>query len=424
LMECYRSVEPNQTWWHLPDGQTLRVVTNPHPQGGVTYFYENVTEKLELEIRFNALLRVQGETLDHLSDAVAVFGSDGRLRLWNPAFTELWRLAESRAKQRPHVAEIIEWCSLLHDDKQVWSALSTSVTALDEHREPFSGRMERADGTVVDFGVEPLPDGATLATFVNVTDSVRMERALVDKNEALVAADRLKNAFIQHVSYELRSPLTNIIGFAELLSEPKIGDLNAKQGEYAQLIQSSSSALLAIINDILDLATVDAGIMELDLQEVEISETLAAAVEGVQDRLAEASIKLVTNIPAAAGAFIADGRRVRQILFNLLSNAIAYSNEGDPIELVCERTTDAVVFTVTDHGCGIPDEVMTNVFDRFVAHGAGHHRHGVGLGLSIVKSFVELHGGTVSISSSQRTGTTVICHFPARPLPIAAAAAE
>ena len=424
LMECYRSVEPSEAWWHLPDSQTLRVVVNPHPQGGVTYFYENVTEKLELESRFNALNRVQRETLDHLSDAVAVFGSDGRLRLWNPAFTQLWKLAESRAKQQPHVSEIIEWCSLLHEDPEVWRSLSASVTAIGQNREPFSGRMERADGAVVDFAVEPLPDGSTLATFVNVTDTVRMERALMDKNEALEAADRLKNAFIQHVSYELRSPLTNIIGFSELLSEPKIGALNAKQSEYAELIRTSSSALLAIINDILDLATVDAGIMELDLQEVEIADTLAAAIEGVQDRLTETKIELVTNIPTDAGAFIADGRRVRQILFNLLSNAIAYSKEGDPVELDCERTSDSVVFTVTDHGSGIPDEVIASVFDRFVAHGAGLHRHGAGLGLSIVKSFVELHGGTVTIASTHGSGTSVTCRFPARPRPFAVAAAE
>ncbi len=411
-LSAYQQVGAEEHWWHLPDGRTLRVVANPHPQGGATFVFENVTERLDLESRYNALIRVQGETLDNLSEGVAVFGSDGRLRLWNPSLARVWKLSDGRLHDHPHVSQLIGWCRDLHDDMTAWQTLTAAVTGFAETRMPGSGRMERRDGVVVDFSTLPLPDGATLVTFIDVTDTVNVERALVDKNEALQQADQLKNTFIQHISYELRSPLTNIIGFAQLLGDPKFGELNDKQREYTGYIRSSSSALLAIINDILDLATVDAGIMELEVGTVRIRDTVAAVVEGLQDRIREAGIELRTVIPEGIGSLVADEKRLRQILFNLLSNAVAFSDAGGVIEIDCARENGHILFSVRDHGCGIPQEFIANVFDRFVSRSTGAQRRGSGLGLSIVKSFVEAHHGTVRIESVEGEGTTVTCVLP------------
>lgn len=413
MLASYQAMETREFWWHLPSGQTLRVVANPHPQGGVTYVYENVTERLDLESRYNALIRVQGETLDHLSEGVAVFGSDGRIRLWNPAFAAMWRLSSVQLENRPHVSDVIALCTAVHDDKMAWDSVRMAVAGLADSRTRVGGRLERRDGGVVDYTTVPLPDGATLVTFVNVTDTVNVERALVEKNEALQAADQLKNTFIQHVSYELRSPLTNIIGFAQLLADENAGPLNTKQREYTGYIMDSSAALLAIVNDILDLATVDAGIMELELAEVDIAATAAAAAAGLKDRIAEAHIRLEMDVPSSIGSFKADEKRVRQILFNLLSNAVAYTPDGGTVVLSCGREGDAVVFSVRDHGRGIPEEYIQSVFERFESRSTGSRRRGAGLGLSIVKSFVELHGGTVSIASQEGQGTTVTCRLPA-----------
>ncbi|MCX2724378.1 PAS domain-containing sensor histidine kinase [Roseibium salinum] len=424
MLENYQSLEAKENWWHLPDGRTLRVIANPHPQGGVTYIYENVTEQLDLESRYNALTRVQGETLDNLSEAVAVFGSDGRLRLWNPAFGRIWSLEEDRLSELPHVKEVVSACTLSEVEKQAWEQLAGSVTGLVDNRTQKISRLERHNGDVLDYATVPLPDGGTLVTFVDVTDSVNVERALLEKNEALQQADLIKNAFIQHVSYELRSPLTNIIGFAQLLSDPKFGELSEKQGEYAEYIQSSSSALLAIINDILDLATLDAGIMELDIGEVDVATTVSAAVEGLKDRIAEARINLRTHVPENIGMIVADEKRLRQVLFNLISNAVRYSEADGVVDVSCSREDDSVTFVVKDHGHGIPAEILTQVFNRFVGHDTGSRRQGAGLGLAIVKSFVELHGGTVDIQSAEGNGTTVTCVFPARPELADQAAAE
>jgi signal transduction histidine kinase len=415
LLSAYRSLEASERWWHLPDGKTLRVIANPNPQGGMTWIYENVTERLDLESRYNSLMNVQGETLDHLAEGVAVFGSDGRLRLNNPSFARIWHLSGELLAGRPHIAEIVAACRRPGDNEAVWTKFTASVAGLDENRAGMQGRMERSGGRVIDYAAIPLPDGQTMVTFVDVTDTANVARALVERNEALEAADTLKNAFIQHVSYELRSPLTNIIGFAQLLADARVGALNAKQHEYAGYILSSSGALLAIINDILDLATIDAGIMELDLAEIDIAATVGAAVEGLQDRIAEANIRLETQIPPGIGGFVADGKRIRQILFNLLANAVAFSPQNGTVRLSARRSGDMVEFTVSDDGPGIARDFLGSVFERFTSRASGDRRGGAGLGLSIVKSFVALHGGTVDIQSDEGSGVTVTCRFPARP---------
>jgi signal transduction histidine kinase len=411
LHDAYRADEAKEQTWHLPDGRTLRVVTTPTPDGGVTYLFHDVTERLDLERRFEELIRVQGETLDNLAEGVAVFGSDGRLRLHNPVFARMWRLTPTHLAERPHIETVATLCQPLHGDDATWQTLRQAVTAID-NREPVSGRLERRDGSVVDCTTVPLPDGATLVTFQDVTDSVNVERALRERNEALEDADKIKIDFVHHVSYELRSPLTNIIGFVHLLGDPGTGPLAAKQREYLEYITVSTNTLLALINNILDLATIDAGRMQLNLGPVDIRRTMDAAAEGVQDRLVSAGLALEIRAARNVGTFMADERRVRQILFNLLANAVGFSPPGETVTLAAERHADAVLFSVTDHGPGIPPEVQDRVFDWFETHSLGSQHRGTGLGLSLVRSFVELHGGTVTIDSVPGRGTTVTCTFP------------
>jgi signal transduction histidine kinase len=421
LHEAYRAVEAKEALWHLPDGRTLRAVTTPNPEGGVTYLFDDVTERLELARRYDALISVQRETLDNLSEAVAVFGSDGRIRLFNPHFARMWKLPTAALAERPHIETVSEWCKPLHHDDPVWSAMRSAVTAIDE-REPVTGRIECRDGSVVDCTTVPLPDGATLVAFQDVTDSVNVERALRERNEALEAADAIKINFVHHMSYELRSPLTNIIGFAHFLGDPATGPITEKQREYLGYINTSTNALLAIINNILDLATIDAGAMTLNLGLVDIRRTMEAAAEGIRDRLEKDGIRLDIVATPDIGSFTADERRVRQILFNLLANAVSFSPPGTTVTLAAERRRDAVVFRVTDRGPGIPPVMQDRVFDRFETHPLGSQHRGTGLGLSLVRSFVELHGGTVTLESAVGAGTTVTCTFPLEHVPLRSAA--
>lgn len=415
-LSVYRALDTQSDLWHLPNGQTLRVFATAHPQGGATWVFENLTEQVDLETRYNTLVKVQGETIDHLSEGVAVFGPDGRIRLSNPAFRALWGITEAEASPGMHIRAIEAACAQSYDHPDGWKRFGQMITSFDDERPSLQGTLELLSGLVLDYAVIPLPNAQTMLTFVNMTDSVRAERALTDKNEALRKADALKNDFVQHVSYELRSPLTNIIGFTDLLKTPGVGDLSDRQAEYIDHISTSSSVLLTIVNDILDLATVDAGIMHLNHSEIILDDLLDDVSIQIADRLQESVVTLEITAPANLGTLIADQQRLKQILIKLLTNATNFAPEGSVVALKCWREGEDFVFSVSDSGPGIPEDMLKTVFDRFESNAKGGKRSGAGLGLSIVESFVSLHKGKVSIDSHPGKGTTVICRIPSASL--------
>jgi signal transduction histidine kinase len=411
LHEAYRAVEPEKDTWYLPDGRALSVVTTPNPEGGVTYLFDDVTESLQLARRFDGLIRVQRETLDNLTEAVAVFGSNGRAQLFNPAFARIWKLSPEALGEQPHIDTVETWCRPLFDDVTTWGIIREAITRIDNRTEvPL--KLERKDGSVLDCMTTPLPDGATMLTFQDITDTENVERALRERNEALETADQMKVDFVHHVSYELRSPLTTIIGFAHLLNDPATGPLVTKQAEYLNYITTSTNSLFALINNILDLASIDAGAMTLEIGPVDIRKAIDNAAEGIQDRLAGNRIELKLEVDPNIGAFVADGGRVVQVLYNLLANAVGFSPPDSVITLSARRTEHHVVFAVTDRGPGIAPDVKDKVFDWFESHSNGSRHRGAGLGLPLVKSFVELHGGRVRVDSILGKGTTVTCDFP------------
>ncbi|WP_246733376.1 PAS domain-containing sensor histidine kinase [Methylobacterium sp. BTF04] len=422
VLAAYRAVEANEGWWYLPDGRSLRVVADPNPQGGLTYLFDDVSENMKLESRYNALMRVQAETLDTLKEPVAVFGADGRLTFANRAFATLWRFDAATLTERPRVDAVIAACRVLSPDEEPWLDIRGAITGL-ESRAGLTCRLEIVDGTVLDCAAQPLPEGATLLTLIDVTASVNVERALTDKNDALERTSRLRDTFVNHVSYELRSPLTNIIGFTQLLGDETVGALNERQREYSGHIMRSSGALLVMINDILDLASIDAGSLELSREVVDVRATVDAAVRGLEDRLSDSAIGLDLDVPDDIGSFVADGKRIRQILFNLLSNAVGFSTPGQHVRVEVRRSSSELTLAVIDQGQGMPPEVAARVFDRFESNTLGTRHRGVGLGLSIVRSFVELHGGHVVLDSMPGAGTRVTCIFPiTEPTPRRAAA--
>ncbi len=411
-------LDPNETiseadrWWHLPGERIVQLISEQRPDGGVTHLYIDETKRLALESELKATLRVQSETIDGLKEGVAVFATDGRLKLWNSAFATIWQIDTSLLKSGPHIDDIVEQSTSLYEDADVWARLTESATALSDERVPFDGQMLRRDSRVIDFSVMPLPDGATLVTFADVTASRRYERALVERNEALETAARMKNQFIGHVSYELRTPLTNIIGFTELLGSPHLGELNGKQREYLQDISSSSNTLLSIIDGILDLATIDAGALELEVEYINVREVIDSALRGVQERASRANLTLDVAIADDVKTFAADKARIRQVLYNLLSNAVGFSNEGETVLITCWREAREVIFQVEDRGVGIPQEAQQRIFERFESDSRGQKHRGAGLGLSIVKSVVELHGGKMQLESAPGVGTRITVHLP------------
>jgi len=412
LQEAYQTLDTQEMVWYLPGGQTLRVVVNPNPQGGVTYLFEDVTAQFALQSNFNALSRVQNETLDSLNEGVAVFGADGRLKLNNPAFEKIWNIDGAILASRPHIDSIISEMSRLFDDSGVWMAIKGSIAGVNDARHSQFFRMERPAGSIIDCVTAPLPDGATLVTFVDVSASVNVERALKERNEALEQAGQLRENFVHHVSYQLRSPLTNVIGFTEMLAAGAAGALTERQSEYVGHVFQSSKSLMVIIDDILDLASFDRGEITIERSPTNVREIVEEITAGFQERIAERKLQLTVLIEENVTTFLLDAKRVRQILFNVLSNAIGFSSEEQAIELTVRETQSSLIIAVKDNGRGIPPEIIDKVFDRFQTYTVSSRHRGAGLGLSIVKTLMQLHDGEVAIESELGGGTVVTCTFP------------
>lgn len=399
--------------WHLPTGKTLRVVAQRHPLGGVTYFYEDITEKLALESSYNTLIGVQRATLDSLGEGVAVFGLDGRLKLHNAALARLWRFEPADLSGEPHVQKLAAVCVERFGESPVWQKLLDSV-ASGEERQHNWGYFERSDHAVLSVAQAPLPDGAMLVTFADVTDRFRAEAALRERNLALLAADELKSEFVQHASFLFRNPLNAVLGFADLLSSGHAGALSAKQQDYVQSILIAAQKLGEITSDILDLAMIESGDMRLELARADLFDLLSRAAEPFRQQALSRDIVFDFNVPADIGDAVLDERRIRQIVFNLLSNAVRYTPRGGEIALGAAIAGDELQIHVSDSGPGIAPEVQPRVFGRFEAKARSGQRGGAGLGLALVHRFVALHDGWVEIETGEGRGTLVRCHLPRR----------
>lgn len=397
--------------WHLPGGQTLRVIAQAHPLGGLLFLYEDVSSQLRLESNYNALIKTQRATLDTLREGVAVFGPDGRLRLFNAAFARIWGFKPDELSGEPHLRRLAETCAARYGTDGMWDIVINSVTSAGPERRREYGEINRSDSAILSLTIAPLPDGASLASFADVTDRSRIENALRERNQALERADNLKTEFVGRVSHELRTPLNSILGFAELLDGELAGSLSTRHNEYVSAIVSASHILRDLINDILDLSHIDAGIMALDLEEIDLYGLLFAVTDQVRAGASTLGLSITLECKEDAGRFVADRRRIGQVLFNLLSNALKFTPREGIVEVGGKIVGDEVQLWVADTGPGLSRDAMPAAFERFVAK-SGSGKAGAGLGLALVNRFVELHNGWVELESVTDKGTKVTCHLP------------
>ncbi len=396
--------------WRLPDGRTLRVVSLPHPGGGVSMVFSDVTPELRLKSQFNQLIQVQQATLDKLSDAVAVFGADARLKLHNEAFERFWGVNRARIAQSPDFDGVVEFCRRRLHDLRFWEDLKARITDPDPAaRAAAAGELTTADRRIVAYQSRPLPDGATLISFADVTDTRRLEGALADREAALSATERLKREFVRSVSYELRTPLTTIIGYAELL-ESGAERLSARAAPHVSAIRAAAGQLARSIDNVLATAEIDAGELTLELRDVDLVALIEAAASRWAGDARAAGLTLAATATAGAslGLIRGDAGRLEEVLDHLTENALRHTPPGGSITLSAERASGEVSLSVADTGPGIPFHVQAHIFDRF----GGGDRAGAGLGLALVKALVELHGGWVALESEPGAGATFTCHLP------------
>ena len=418
LLLAYGKDEATKEVWHLPDNRVIKLAIHPNRHGGASWIFEDMSERISLESNYKSLTQVQHESFDNLKEGICVFGLDGRLKLHNPAFAKLWRIDKELLSHQPHISEIVEHCktiTLKNDIRDHWEELYTTITGFKDQRITEEGQISLEGDKHFHYALVPLPNGQAMLTFVDMSDSIRVEKVLTERNEALEAADRLKDNFIKHVSYELRTPLTHIIGFSDLLQSQISGSLNPKQNEYLEDIKSSSGTLLAIVNDILDLVTVDAGVMFIEQQPIAFEDIIHECLDSVNERLGNKAYSLDIYDACKHDPLMADRLRLKQILVHLITNSVQYSPENSSIHISLAEAKDQHCLTISDDGPGIPRELRKTIFQRFESQTLTQGRGGAGLGLTIVKSLVELHGGRVEIEHMGHdggTGTTVNCYFP------------
>lgn len=410
-------IDAHEELLFLPDDSTIRMVVTPHPFGGLLMTFEDVTDRLTLERSYNTLTAVQQETLDNLYEGIVVFGVDSRMKLSNPTFRQQWGLVGTEdspvfLEPEPPADVVFDAMRARFPSDRPWSEIKAEWMSFLAAREVRNGTVHLYEGLALDFAVVPLPDGATLLNFRDVTDTLAVQNALQERTEALETADRLKSEFLANVSYELRTPLNAIIGFSEVLEQEYAGPMNERQKDYANAILGSSNRLVRLVNDILDLASIEAGYLELERTHVDPA-LLASSVESLaRERVRARGVGLAIQCPTNLPPIEVDERRLTQALYNVVSNAVAFTPEGGDVVLTVEDLGTVVAFHVKDTGVGIALDDQSRVFERFERRGRSS---GAGLGLALVKSLIELHNGTVTLTSAPGAGTEVVCTVPRHP---------
>ncbi|PPD16282.1 MAG: two-component sensor histidine kinase [Methylobacterium sp.] len=401
LLSQFANVESVTQAWTLPNGRALRVVISPNPQGGVTYLFEDETERFTLAASYDRLKDAQWETLMALSEGVAVFGSDGCLQLSNPAFARLWHMPPEALQGHPHIEEVARASD--PSLAPLWQEIASQVCSLADARCEQQAQVMTAEGRTLIVTTTPLPDRATLIAASDVTDTVEAEKRLREHNKALEDAARLRTQFIRSVSFELRSPLQVVVGNAQALAGGVFGPLSERQQGYAQTLAQAADAVLALTDDILDLAGVEERSIELALEPVDMASAIADAMEGLKDRLGEAKVRVALNIANGLPAIIADPKRMTHILFNLIANAVSYSTTGDTVRLAVRREGLTTLIEVSDSGRspGLGDMAGRPGIERQNA-----------LRYSMARALVQLHQGTITFGDDPKGGQVTIVTLP------------
>ena len=410
--DWFLSPDPREENWLLADGTHLRVYAQPLPDGGLLLIFEDRTEQVQLSSARDTLLRVRTATFDNLFESIGVFSSDGRLSLWNSRFRTIWDVSEDLLAQHPRIDELLRAVQSRLAKPQQANLVRELVRAATVERKQRVGHVGFADGRIFEFAAIPLPDGNALFTMLDVTDSRRVEQVLRDRNDALEQADKVKTAFVTNMSYELRTPLTTIAGFAEMMSAGYAGELPDSAKDYVDGILQSTSRLAMLIDNVLDLTQGEAGTLPVERAPVDLAELAKNCVERIRAEATAKGIDLAVSLQSSLGTVAADSKRVGQALEHLLENAVCYSERGARVLLHGDGTADSARLVVSDNGPGISAKRQATIFDPAARAEQARHGEKAGIGLPLAKQLAEAHGGSLQLVSEPGQGTMAVIELP------------
>ncbi len=403
---------------HLPDGTTLQALTSRDSLGGLVFSYENITDRLALERSVNNVMTVQTAILENLHEAICVFGADGRLKLNNTVFSQMWELGEDDLVEKLHITEFIASIRRIKLDSTSWTAEQWSlhgekVVAKILSRVPASGRLVSRNKKVLNYTNMPLPDGAVMLSYMDVTDMASAEDTLRQRSEILQATNQLKSEFILNILNEVGTPLNSIIGFADELVDEDFDKLTGRQLNFCQDILLTGKSLQIVIKDILELANIETDLMTLKLDKIDLQSMLVSVLNLVRERAAAKSITLNLTCPRNIGSIIADELCLKQSIFSLLGYAIQFTSEIGSVTLSCYRDTNVLEISISYTGSTGPNSEQDEIFKSLqLEYQPVNTARDQAQGLTLVARFIDLHEGQIKVDILENGGATIICRLP------------
>lgn len=402
--------------WPLPGGTHLRIVVQPLPDGGLVMLAEDRTEQLALSAVRDTLLRTRTATLDSLFEALAIFAPDGSVQLWNRSFAGTWGLTSDFLDTHPGAEELLNAIGRNLVRPEEAAQIGAVVRAATLDRREKGGLVELADGRTLRFAGVPLPDGNGLLTVLDITDSQKAEKALRERAVALEEADAVKARFLANMSYEFRTPLTTIAGYAELLKSGAAGENSPAAGEYVDAILSAVERLTEQVENVLDLSQSEAGLLPISKSRIDLLEFLTALVRERETAVVAGGLSL--DLKGRRGRVVeVDPRQFARAIGNLIDNAISGTPEGGKIVIEIRRPTDSerwkVEISISDNGRGMSAEELRQASGGGVVVGQdGKLQRRSGLGIPLARQLIEAHEGELVLASRKGSGTTALIRLP------------
>ncbi len=402
-LELFTSImEPVEEMLYMPDGRSLRMVTAPYHTGGLMVLFHDVSEWLSLERRYNTLLAVHKHILDNLFEGASVYASNNRLTLYNSAFANMWELDQNELEKGPHLLDVIDKIKDALSIPGDWEQFKEKIISKVTSRVPIKeGRVNLKDDRAYEFSQTPLPDGSHLLTFLDVSDQIKIEKALLERNEALETINRIKSDFVRNLYDNIKNPLEALGTEAERLAQENKSD---KLTELFHTLESINRKL----QEFYELANVSTLEMLPKYSTIKVSRLAEDIFKQLKTEMQKAGIRFSLNLPEQDSLTLrVDKPKIVQAFYSLLGNAAHYNKGGDVVFNVTASKGKAV-FAIEGKGI-IP---FTDVGRKSRGLKRGLDYDLLGVGYSLVRRYVEMQGGTLTIENNIQDGTTIVVKLP------------
>lgn len=390
---------------HLPSGMTLRRMLTPHPLGGLLITYEDVTGHLTMERSMTVLNETQYTVINHLREAILLFGRDGRLRLANTAYLTLWQISDSDFNKPPlTIVEVIEKQKPFFENENNWEALKEQLLGVITSHTGEIFQILRPDGKVLEFVAAGLPDGGIFVSFLDVTEEEKSSSLAEEKETLLsrfkqttVQAEKLRAVFLEQLGREINPQLSSLTDAVQKLSDNAGQRLSRRQKTCLQTIFDSSSELKILFDDLADLALIETGSAVLELDSVDVRGLLNGIMNTVKEQAKNKNVSLHLSCPDVLPTLIADKKRLKQVLFYLINNAVSAAFKDGTVSLSVYTENKNLVIALEEKSLDVKNDSDTI---NFAAQN--------GFAASLIRSFIEMHGGTLAVSDKKGTKKTQI----------------